>query len=457
MGEAVGGEAVDDAEGVAEIVVEARPDDAGRQRVADVADALADVIPDVGNFSGGRAALQVDEDRRDAGAREAAQEVELRRLLQLALEPLGDLLERVLDGRARPGGLHHHRLDDEGRVFAAAEPEIGARRRRAPPRSSDRRRASGCLSAHSERLKPISRLRSEQADLLTRVQRLHARGDDDLAGVEALPIRRPWPGRSAARRHCACDTVCFAGSTIQTAGCWLNCVSAVAGISMTATGVDLHAAGHGGAEPHRRRRIGQADLDLEGAGHRVGLRRNLAHAPVRGDRRIVGQADGDLRIARRRADELRRARRRPRRGRPCARASTIICPACTTSPAPGPIAVTTPGASALSSVKLTRSWAVFSCASAASTCDCGGLLRLLGLVVVRARGPALLEQRVLALEMVARLRQLALGGGEIGLRGAQRVELVLRLQACDHLPGLDPVAELDGRSRAPAGDAERER
>ena len=57
MGEAVGGEAVDDPEGVAELVVEARPDDARGQRVADVADALADVIPDVGNLPGGRAAL----------------------------------------------------------------------------------------------------------------------------------------------------------------------------------------------------------------------------------------------------------------------------------------------------------------------------------------------------------------------------------------------------------------
>ena len=77
------------------------------------------------------AALQIDEDRGDAGAREAAQEVELRRLLQLALEPFGDLLERVLDGRARPRGLHDHGLDDEGRVLAAAEPEVGRERRRA--------------------------------------------------------------------------------------------------------------------------------------------------------------------------------------------------------------------------------------------------------------------------------------------------------------------------------------
>ena len=54
MREAVGGEAVDDPEGVAEIVVEARPDDAGRQGVADVADALAHVIPDVRHLLGGR-------------------------------------------------------------------------------------------------------------------------------------------------------------------------------------------------------------------------------------------------------------------------------------------------------------------------------------------------------------------------------------------------------------------
>ena len=74
-----------------------------------------------GTSLAGVAALQVDEDRRDAGAGEAAQEVEVRRLLQRALEPLGDLLERVVDRRARPGGLHDHRLDDEGRVFVAAE------------------------------------------------------------------------------------------------------------------------------------------------------------------------------------------------------------------------------------------------------------------------------------------------------------------------------------------------
>ena len=125
MREAVAREAVDDAERVAEIVVEAGPDDAGRKGMADVADVLANLIPDVRHLLRGRAALQIDEDRRNAGTREAAQKVEMRRFLQLALEPLGDLLQRLFDGCARPSRLHDHGLDDEGRIFAAAKPKIG--------------------------------------------------------------------------------------------------------------------------------------------------------------------------------------------------------------------------------------------------------------------------------------------------------------------------------------------
>ena len=71
MREAVRGEAVDDAERIAELVVEAGPDDAGRQGVAHVADALANVIPDVRHLGGRRAPLQVDEYGRDAGARDS--------------------------------------------------------------------------------------------------------------------------------------------------------------------------------------------------------------------------------------------------------------------------------------------------------------------------------------------------------------------------------------------------
>jgi hypothetical protein len=78
------------------------------------------------------------------------------------------------------------------------------------------------------------------------------------------------------------DTVRVLGSTTQTAGC-RGAHERAAGISMPGA-VELHAAADGGAEPHRRRRIDQADAHLEGAGHRVGARRDLAHAAGGGHR-----------------------------------------------------------------------------------------------------------------------------------------------------------------------------
>ena len=52
----------------------------------------------------------------------------------------------------------------------------------------------------------------------------------------------------------------------------------------------------------------------------------------------------------------------------------------------------------------------------------------------------------------ARLR-----GGEICLRRAQRVHLVLRLEPRDELPGFDPVSNVDRSFDHPAGNAKAER
>src|SRR6266850_2284804 len=101
------------------------PNNSCRKRVADITDILANLIPGVRNFLCARAALQVDKDCRNAGAREAAQKIQVRCFLQFALEPLGYLLERLFNGRAGPGCLNHHGLDDEGRILAAAKSEIG--------------------------------------------------------------------------------------------------------------------------------------------------------------------------------------------------------------------------------------------------------------------------------------------------------------------------------------------
>ena len=76
--ESVRGEAVDDAESVAELVVEAGPDDVLRQRVADVAHLLAHLVPDVRHPRWGRRILEVDENRGLPRGRVALQVVEAR-------------------------------------------------------------------------------------------------------------------------------------------------------------------------------------------------------------------------------------------------------------------------------------------------------------------------------------------------------------------------------------------
>src|SRR5271165_2319928 len=73
----------------------------------------------------GRRILQVDEDRRLARARVALQVIDARRLLQLAFDAVGDLLERVGEGGSRPGRLHHHGFHGKVRVLAPPEPKVG--------------------------------------------------------------------------------------------------------------------------------------------------------------------------------------------------------------------------------------------------------------------------------------------------------------------------------------------
>ena len=85
-----------------------------------------------------------------------------------------------------------------------------------------------------------------------------------------------------------------------------------------------------------------------------------------------------------------------------------------------------------------------------------GLLRLDGLIVIGTRRPALLQEGVLAFELIACLRKLALGGCETGSGGAERIEFVLRVQASQQLASLYPVAELDVVFDQSPRDAKRE-
>ena len=76
MREPIGREAVDDAERVAKIIVEPRPDNPGRKRMADVANILSDLIPNVRNIARLCLPLQIDEDGCNTRARVASQRVE---------------------------------------------------------------------------------------------------------------------------------------------------------------------------------------------------------------------------------------------------------------------------------------------------------------------------------------------------------------------------------------------
>src|SRR5262245_18121413 len=122
MSETVCGESVNDAERIAELIIEPRSNHADRKRMAHVADAFANMVPDVRDFLGARAILEIDEDRGHPGACETAQEIEIWRFLHCAFKPLRDLLEHVANAGAWPCSLDHHGLDDERRVFVAPEP-----------------------------------------------------------------------------------------------------------------------------------------------------------------------------------------------------------------------------------------------------------------------------------------------------------------------------------------------
>src|SRR5262249_45862506 len=90
---------------------------------------LRTVIPDVRHFAGRRAALQVDEGGRAARAGEAAQEIEVRGLLEGLLDAVRHLIERLLEGGAGPAGPHDHGAEGECRILVAAKAGIEQRAR----------------------------------------------------------------------------------------------------------------------------------------------------------------------------------------------------------------------------------------------------------------------------------------------------------------------------------------
>ena len=123
--EAVRRQRVDDGIGVAELVVEEGPVDARGQALADVADLLAHLIPEVRHLGCAHAVLEIDEHHGLAGLGVAAHEVEMRHLLELLFDAVGDLVDGLGGVGAGPQRLDHHGLDGEGRVLLAAQLVVG--------------------------------------------------------------------------------------------------------------------------------------------------------------------------------------------------------------------------------------------------------------------------------------------------------------------------------------------
>ena len=110
---------------VAVLVVEVGAGDAGRQIALDVADLLADLVPELLHLGGRRLVDQEDLDEGDARLRIAFDAVEIGQLLQLLLDLVGDLGLHLGRGGAGPADVHDHGLDGEGGILGAAEAEVG--------------------------------------------------------------------------------------------------------------------------------------------------------------------------------------------------------------------------------------------------------------------------------------------------------------------------------------------
>ena len=81
--------------------------------------------PDARHVAAFDRVLQVDIDHGLARRGLAAGVVERVELLELLLDPVGDLESGFLDGGAGPLGRDHHRLDGEGRILLAPQVDVG--------------------------------------------------------------------------------------------------------------------------------------------------------------------------------------------------------------------------------------------------------------------------------------------------------------------------------------------
>ncbi|MNT60120.1 hypothetical protein D3C72_1976780 [compost metagenome] len=92
--------------------------------MADVVGLLADLVPHIRHGLRWYILAQVDLDLCFARLHIGGRIVDLRDLLQLALDLVGDLVGHLLRGASRPVRLHNHGLDRELGVFLLAQAAV---------------------------------------------------------------------------------------------------------------------------------------------------------------------------------------------------------------------------------------------------------------------------------------------------------------------------------------------
>jgi hypothetical protein len=125
--ETIAGQRIDIAERGTELIVEKRPLNVRRQGLANIADLLAHLIPEVRDFLGVHRVAGNERHLRFTGTRERHDALVLAGFHQFLFDAFGDLPRDFLRGRPRPTGLNHHGFERERRVFALAEFGVGQR------------------------------------------------------------------------------------------------------------------------------------------------------------------------------------------------------------------------------------------------------------------------------------------------------------------------------------------
>ncbi|KPZ26821.1 Uncharacterized protein ALO56_05254 [Pseudomonas viridiflava] len=121
------GQRIDIAEGRTKLIVEKRPLNVGRQVLANIADLLADLIPEIRQVGGKDRITRHEGDGGFSRPRERRDALILAGFHEFLFDTIRDLSGHFFGAGARPQCADHHGLEGEGRVFTLPQFGVGQR------------------------------------------------------------------------------------------------------------------------------------------------------------------------------------------------------------------------------------------------------------------------------------------------------------------------------------------